>query len=137
MEKGEVEKFCRDNHIDLMIVFGSQAKKSTRADSDFDLAVKLPRECAIDKLYLIYKLGELFNTDVLDLVILTSDMDAVLLREIFMEGKLLYESVPGLFEKEKLRAWKIYLDTEKLRSYQKEYLKKIVRKAKDVVRGYK
>jgi predicted nucleotidyltransferase len=137
MNKGKIEKFCRDNNIDLMILFGSQAKKRTRADSDFDLAVKPSRECTLDKLRLIYKLGELFGTDFLDLVILTCDMDAVLLREIFMEGNFLYESVPGLFEKEKLRAWKIYLDTEKIRSYQKEYLKKIIRKAKDVARGYK
>ena len=137
MEKGEIEKFCRDNQIDLLIVFGSQAKKSTRTGSDFDLAIKPSKECAIDKLHLIYQLGELFKSDIVDIVILTSDMDAVLLKEIFIEGKLLYESISGLFEKEKLRAWKIYLDTEKWRSYQKEYLKKFVKKAKDVVRGYK
>ena len=40
MGKGEIEKFCRDNHIDLMIVFGSQAKKGARSGSDFDLAIK-------------------------------------------------------------------------------------------------
>ena len=95
------------------------------------------REYAIDKLDFIYKLGELFNTELVDLTILTPDTDAVLLMEIFMKGKLLYESVSGLFENEKLRAWKIYLDTEKLWSHRKEYVKKIIRKAKDVARGSK
>ena len=85
MGKGEIEKFCRDNHIDLMIVIGSQAKKGARSGSDFDLAIKPCREYAIDKLDFIYKLGELFNTELVDLTILTPDTDAVLLMEIFMK----------------------------------------------------
>lgn len=132
MEKGKIEKFCRDNHIDLLILFGSQAKKCRQAGSDFDFALKPCRGCSVDKLGLIFQLGELFNTDNVDLVILTPNTDPVLLWEIFKEGKPLYENMEGLFEKERLRAWKIYLDTEQLRCYQKEYLKKFIKKAKDV-----
>jgi len=135
MERGKIEDFCRGHHIDLLILFGSQAKKRMKAGSDFDLALKPCRGCAVDKLDVIFQLGELFNVDNVDVVILRPDTDPVLLWEIFMEGKLLYENTAGLFEKERLRAWKIYLDTEQLRCRQKEYLKQFIRKAKDVSRS--
>ena len=137
MEKGEIEKLCRENHIDLLVLFGSRAKKGGQGGSDFDLALKPSRGWDIDKLGLIYQLGELFDTDNVDLVILTPDTDPVLLWEIFIEGQPLYENMAGLFESERLRAWKIYLDTEQLRFYQTEYLKKFIKKAKDVARGLK
>ncbi|MDP2993441.1 MAG: nucleotidyltransferase domain-containing protein [Deltaproteobacteria bacterium] len=133
----KIEVFCKTNHIELLILFGSRAKKRLHAGSDFDLAIKLCQGQAVDKLGLIYKLGELLNTDDIDLVILTPDTDPVLLWEIFMEGRLIYERMAGLFEKEKLRAWKIYLDTERFRKYRREYVKGFVRKVKDVARSLK
>lgn len=137
MDKNKIEVFCKANHIELLILFGSRAKKRLHARSDFDLAIKPCQGQAVDKLGLIYKLGELFDTDDIDLVILTPDTDPVLLWEIFMEGRLIYERMAGLFEKEKLRAWKIYLDTERFRKYRREYVKRFVRKVKDVARSLK
>jgi hypothetical protein len=75
---------------------------------------------------LIYRLGDFFEGKEIDLVVLTRDTDPVLLNEIFSKGRLLYEEQPGIFDKERLRAWKLYLDTEKLRRMRKEYLKKFV-----------
>jgi predicted nucleotidyltransferase len=135
MDKNRVEEICKANHIELLILFGSRAKTRPHPGSDFDLAIKPCREQAVDKLGLIYKLGELLNSDDIDLVILTPDTDPVLLREIFTEGRCLYEDAAGLFEKEKLRAWKMYLDTERFRKYRREYVKRFIRKVKDVARS--
>lgn len=76
------------------------------------------------KLELIYHLGSLFTDREVDLVVLSIDTDPVLLFEIFSSGKPLYEDRPGVFDSERLRAYKLYYDTEKLRRLQTEYLKK-------------
>ncbi len=137
MDKDRIEEICKANHIELLILFGSRAKKSPHPGSDFDLAIKPCLGQVVDKLGLIYKFGELFDTDDIDLVILTPDTDPVLLWEIFMEGRLIYERMAGLFEKEKLRAWKMYMDTERFRKYRREYVKRFVRKVKDGARSLK
>jgi hypothetical protein len=36
----------------------------------------------------------------------------------------LYEEKPGVFDSERLRAYKLYYDTEKLRRFQAEYPRK-------------
>ncbi|MBF0506297.1 MAG: hypothetical protein HQL09_05625 [Nitrospirae bacterium] len=40
-----------------------------------------------------------------------------------MRGRVLYERHPGIFDAGRLRAWKLYIDTERLRAMQKNYLK--------------
>ncbi len=132
MKNKAVAKFCKENHIQLLVVFGSCASGKIHPESDTDVALKFKRGKEIPKLKLIYKLDDLFDGKNIDLVILTADTDPVLLYEIFSGGKLLYEEYPGIFDKEKLRAWKLYIDTEKIRMMQRKYLKKFVRKIRNV-----
>jgi predicted nucleotidyltransferase len=123
MEIGEIKDFCRENSIELFVLFGSGALGTIHAASDIDVAVKFRKGADISRLELIYRLDDLFDGKCIDLVILTADTDPLLLYEIFSQGRLLYEEHPGIFEREKLRAWKLYIDTEKLREMQKKYLK--------------
>ncbi len=132
MKDKEIQEFCKENKIELLILFGSHASEETHPKSDIDVAVKFKRGTEISKLELIYKLDDLFNGKSIDLVVLTTDTDPLLLYEIFFNGRPFYEKDPDIFEKEKLRAWKLYLDTEKLRVIQKQYLKKFAEKASDV-----
>jgi predicted nucleotidyltransferase len=132
MKTKGIEIFCKENSIELLILFGSHASEETHPKSDIDVAIKLNRGTEISKLELIYKLNDLFDGKKIDLVILTADTDPLLLYEVFFNGMPLYEEDQGIFEKEKLRAWKLYIDTEKLRVMQKQYLKKFVEKASDV-----
>ena len=132
MKDKEIQEFCKENKIELLILFGSHASEETHPKSDIDVAVKFKRGTEISKLELIYKLDDLFNGKSIDLVVLTTDTDPLLLYEIFFNGKPLYEKDSDIFEKEKLRAWKLYLDTEKIRVIQKQYLKKFAEKASDV-----
>jgi hypothetical protein len=53
--------------------------------------------------------------DPIDLVIIDEDTDPVLRLEVFQHGKPLYESQPGLFVEQRIRAVKLYDDTEQLR----------------------
>ncbi len=98
---------------------------------DIDIALTFQdRNAPIDKLQLIFELQGIFGQQV-DLVVLTPFTDPVLLIEIFTKGKPIFEKEPFLFEEQKLLAWKKYLDTEKLREMQHQYIKNYVRKLED------
>ncbi len=133
MKNKEVRSFCKENNIELLIVFGSQASTGKiHPASDIDVAVKFRQGAEISKLKLIYRLDDLFHGKNIDLVIFGADTDPLLLYEIFFNRRLLYEKYPDLFDKERLRAWKLYIDTEKLRLMQRKYLKEFVRKMRNV-----
>lgn len=131
-ENKKIISFCKENNIELLVVFGSQAYGNIHPSSDIDVAVKFRQGKEISKLKLIYKLNDLFSGRNIDLVILRTETDPLLLFEIFFNGKFIYEEYPGLFDKERLRAWKLYIDTEKLRLMQNKYLKEFVRKMRNV-----
>ena len=132
MEDKKLKVFCKEENIELLVLFGSYASGKAQPESDIDVAVKLKRSSNISKLDLIYKLDDLFNGKNIDLVILTKDTDPLLLYEVFFSGNLLYEEYSGLFSKEKLKAWKLYIDSEKIRAMQGKYLKEFVERVSNV-----
>ena len=110
-----IKGFCRANNIELLILFGSGVTGKTHPSSDIDIAVKLKKGVGIQKLELIYKLDDVFNGKSIDLVVLGPDTDPLLLHEIFFNGTPVYEKKDGMYKQDKLRSWKLYLDTEKIR----------------------
>lgn len=127
-----VKNFCKKNGIELLVLFGSSAGDKPETSRDIDLAVKFKEGVCISKLDLIYKLDDFFKGKNIDLVLLTADTDPLLLYEIFMKGVCLFEKKKNIFEKDKLRAWKLYLDTKKIRDMRGKYLKDFVRKVSHV-----
>lgn len=127
-----IKNFCKANGIDMLVLFGSAAGDKPESSRDIDLAVKLKEGTKISKLELIYKLDDFFTGKEIDLVVLTADTPPLLLYEVFMKGVCLFEKRAHLFEKNRLRAWKLYLDTEKIRDMRSRYLKKFVRKVSHV-----
>ncbi|MBI5665590.1 MAG: nucleotidyltransferase domain-containing protein [Nitrospirae bacterium] len=127
-----IKGYCKENGIDLLVLFGSSAGSRSESSRDIDLAVKLRKGVNISKLDLIYKLDDFFKGKDIDLVLLRADTDPLLLYEIFMKGVCLFERKKDLFEMDKLRAWKLYLDTEKIRDMRENYLKAFVRKVSHV-----
>jgi predicted nucleotidyltransferase len=123
-----IKSFCRENGIVLLVLFGSCAGDKAGTARDIDVAVKFRKGIKVSKLQLIYKLDDFFKGKNIDIVSLTTDTDPLLLHEIFIYGKCLYERKKGIFENEKLRAWKLYLDTEKIRHRRSRYLKEFVKK---------
>jgi uncharacterized protein len=124
--------FCNEAGIALLILFGSRATGSAAAASDLDLAVQLRRNCERSKLDLLYELETVFHPECVDLVVVTPNTSPLLRYEIFFKGRLLFEEVQGLFERGKLYAWKLYLDTAHLRKSELEYLYEFAKRMKHV-----
>lgn len=129
MKTRGIKSFCKESGIELLVLFGSSASDKAGTAHDVDLAVKFKEGRRISKLQLIYKLDDFFVGKNIDLVMLTVDTDPLLLYEIFMKGICLFERKNFIFEKDKLRAWKLYLDTEHIRNMRSKYLKDFVNKS--------
>lgn len=132
MNNEALQKYCHESGIELLVLFGSAARSAVRPDSDVDIALKMNKGIAVSKLDLIYNLGQLFDDREIDLVILSINTDPVLLHEIFAHGKPLFEGKSDIFAEERLRAFKLYFDTEKLRLLQAEYLRKYTERLRHV-----
>lgn len=132
MKDDEIRSFCERNGIDLLVLFGSCASDEMNSASDIDLAVKFRQGVKGSKLELIYELNDIFDGKEIDLVVLSADTDPLLLYEVFARGVFLYEGNAGIFESERLRAWKLYLDSEKIRVMQKKYLRDFVERVSNV-----
>lgn len=112
----------RELGVELLVVFGSQARGSARADSDLDVGVMFCWEAGpslrrLDELAQALQAG-----DRLDLVCL-NDGGALLLNEVALEGTPRFEIRPGTFERFRLRAFKRYMDTARFRRFQAERLR--------------
>jgi uncharacterized protein len=132
LSQTDIEALCRKSDIDLLVLFGSRAKGRPHSGSDVDLAVKNPRGSNVSKLDLIFELGGVFPDSEIDLVLLTEDTDPLLLHEIFSKGRPLFERRAGTFDDERLRAWKLYLDTGHLREAQASFLKRSAERSRGV-----
>ena len=132
MQESAVREFCLKAGIELIVLFGSSARGAEHPGSDVDLAVKMKKGRAASKLDLIYHLGGLVGDREVDLVVQSLDTDPVLLFEIYSSGKPLYEERQDLFEDERLRACKLYYDTEKIRRLQSEFLRQFSERVRNV-----
>ncbi len=132
MKTRGIKSLCKRNNIELLILFGSSAGDNPESARDIDIAIKLKKETRPSKLDLLYQLDNFSDGKKIDLVILNIDTDPLLLHEVYSNGKCIYEKKEGIFTREKLRAWKLYLDTEKIRAMRSKYLKKYMRKASNV-----
>lgn len=112
------------HEIKLIVLFGSQAKKTAAKTSDYDIAVlaNMPLNLE-DKIKLTEEISKRFgfNEDKMDLVDLWS-APPLLQYEIAEHGKLIQGSLFD-FNRFRILAWKRYLDTGKLRRMREQSLK--------------
>ncbi|MBI2265650.1 MAG: nucleotidyltransferase domain-containing protein [Armatimonadetes bacterium] len=132
MKLENLKQFCEEHGIELIVLFGSIASGRSHPASDADIAVKLGPGADLSKLDLVYEFNDLYPARSIDLVCLTQNTDPLLLYQIFSMGQLLYEKNPGAFVGEKLRAWKLYIDTQKLRRMQNSYLNRFLKQINHV-----
>ncbi len=115
-----------------MILFGSQATGKTKARSDVDIALSSRTAPLRENVIRLYgEMEDLFQQEV-DVAIIDAVTDPVLLLEIFQKGKALYEAKPGLFFEQKIRAFRIFEDTEPLRRFRDAVLARRVQEMKNV-----
>ena len=128
----EIQDFCRRHNLDLLILFGSSASGTTHLRSDVDLAVQPAFGTQLSKLHLIEELGIILDGYQIDLTVISTDTDPLLLFEIFSDGSVLYERTIGLFENRRLKAWHLYLDTRPLRELEKSFNENRIREFRHV-----
>lgn len=115
LDKNVLQEWCRARGIDLMILFGSRAVGKTHSGSDTDIALfARANHLRENHVRLLGEMEDLLHEEI-DVAILDLDTDPVLLLEVYQKGKCLYESEPGLFFAQKIRAYRIFEDTEPLR----------------------
>lgn len=113
-----------DPAIDLVILFGSVAGGTARADSDLDLAVKGRQP--LDLVSLTNEITQLLRVDAVDVVDLRR-ASPLLMMEVVRGGQLLYERTPGCYTAFCSLAHRRYVDTAKLRVAQRETIRHFLR----------
>ncbi len=106
----QLAAWCSNQPVRLCVLFGSRARGSAMATSDYDLAIRLTDQIApLERLVWQNAIETLLNTDV-SLVFLSEQTDPVLGWEIARDGRLIYEAQPEIWANERARLWHLYND---------------------------
>ena len=120
----EIEKIAQKYHLDLVVLFGSQATGQVNKMSDIDVAVMgkdvIDFSCLITITMDFYSVFQREDVDVVDM----RKASPIFRYEIAQEGKVLYETDPLLFLEYKLYAFKRFVETKHLRNMRSEYINK-------------
>ncbi|HBR16146.1 MAG: hypothetical protein A3G39_07815 [Deltaproteobacteria bacterium RIFCSPLOWO2_12_FULL_43_16] len=103
--------------LQLIILFGSYASGKIHKKSDIDLAFLFDKSA--DILALTNKIIRLLHTDNMDIIDLRR-ASPLMRFSIAKKGKPLYEAKSGIFNEFYSLAFRMYIDTKKMRDAQKE-----------------
>lgn len=129
------EQWCHNYRVEMVILFGSQAKGAARPDSDIDLGILLVKHPipVEEELQLCLDLVGAVRTGKVDMVLL-NHADPSLCYDAACHGIVIYEKKPGTLNRFKVRAFKRFADTEPLRKlwrlYDELWLKGEITRAK-------
>lgn len=111
-KQNEIKLIAEKNNLDLVVIFGSQVKGTANKDSDIDLGVYSKLGLNLDnKIKLSHDFSEIFESDKIDINIISSN-SPLLMRQILIEGKILYEKENNIADKLKLYAWKLLAESK-------------------------
>ncbi len=114
-----------EKRLVLALLFGSSAFDKTHRNSDIDLAFLF--DTPVDILKLTNRVIRLLHTDNIDVVDLRR-ASPLLKFSAVKNGKVLYEKKPGIFNEFYSLAFRVYIDTKKLRDAQETYIKNSLKK---------
>ncbi|VAX27637.1 hypothetical protein MNBD_NITROSPIRAE03-1198 [hydrothermal vent metagenome] len=112
-----------DEGINLVLLFGSAVSGKVHKQSDIDLAFLFDKP--VDILALTNKVIRLLRTDNVDVVDLKR-ASPLLKFSVARNGRLLYEKSPGIFAGFYSLAFRMYVDTKKLRIAQTMSVRKFL-----------
>ncbi len=111
----QIKDLAEKNNLDLIMVFGSQIKGTANKESDIDIGIYRVSGLNLDdKINLSNSFAKIFETDKLDINIISSN-SPLLMREILVEGKILYQKEKKIVDKLKLYAWKLLAESKPFR----------------------
>src|SRR3989344_2870269 len=111
--KQNITELAQKHGLDLVVLFGSQATGRIHQKSDVDIAFLSKIE--VDKAQLALQMDKVFkrgDTEVVNL----ANASPTLMRQVVLDGKLLYEREQGYFFRWKIYAIKIWMETAWLRA---------------------
>ncbi|MBI5198994.1 MAG: nucleotidyltransferase domain-containing protein [Nitrospirae bacterium] len=110
----------KEEGLEIVLLFGSFVKGGIHKRSDIDLAFQFDKP--IDILSLTNRVIRLLHTDNIDVIDLKRS-SPLLRYSIAKNGRILYEKSPGMFNEFCSLAFKMYVDTKKLRNAQAKALR--------------
>ncbi len=118
--KKRLAPIFKDEGLKLVLLFGSAILGKVHKQSDIDIAFLFNRP--VDILSLTNRVIRLLHADNIDIVDL-SRASPLLKFSVVKNGKLLYERLPGMFNEFYSLAFRMYVDTKKLRDAQEIAIK--------------
>jgi len=115
----------KEKDLLLVLLFGSSVSGKIHKGSDIDLAFL--SDTPVDILNITNKVINLLHANNIDLVDL-SRASPLLKFSAAKNGKVLYEKRPGIFNEFYSLAFRMYVDTKKLRDARKTYIKNSLKK---------
>jgi predicted nucleotidyltransferase len=113
--KDKLVPLFRDKGLKLVLLFGSAVLGNVYKESDIDLAFLFDRPA--DILSLTNRVIRLLHADNIDVVDLRR-ASPLLKFSVVKNGRVLYEKLPGMFNEFYSLAFRMYVDTKKLRDAQ-------------------
>ncbi|MBI2475754.1 MAG: nucleotidyltransferase domain-containing protein [Candidatus Taylorbacteria bacterium] len=115
----KIREIAGTYEFELVALFGSFARGTTRSGSDIDIAV-LPKDPSVLS-RASEEIGSAFGRNDVEIADLSSP-SPYLWHIVAKEGILLFESREGFFSEWKLRSMNLWFDTAPIRLRQKRYL---------------
>lgn len=121
----KIQELASKYSIKYLILFGSRAKNKHRSDSDWDFAYYPYGEfTAENHISLFDELSTLLSTDKIDLINISTSKNFLVIKNIYVEGKVIFEFKRGLFNSKRWDAWIMYQDFKKYQDIQTKLTKK-------------
>lgn len=122
--RNKLSPLFHDTGLRLILLFGSTISGKIHKKSDIDLAFLFDKP--IDILALTNRVIRLLHTDQVDVVDLKR-ASPLLEFSVVKNGRLLYERTPGIFNEFYSLAFRMYVDTKKLRDAQAVAIKQFLK----------
>lgn len=119
----QLSPLYENSNLQLVLLFGSVASEQTYRKSDIDLAFLYDRR--VDILSLTNRVIRLLHNDTVDVVDLRKARP-LLKYSAAKTGQIIYERSKGVFVKFFSLAFKIYVDTKKLREAREKVVKEFL-----------
>ena len=121
-----LKKLVRKYHLQLLLLFGSQAEGTQHPRSDVDIAYYSKKDLDLmDEAHMIVDLAPVVKSEQIDLVNMKT-APPLLLQAIFKNPQLLYAKDTYLFSNLSAYAFKRYVEAKPLLTMRSERLKEII-----------
>jgi len=118
--KERLTPLFKDESLRLVLLFGSALTRNIHKESDIDLAFLYDKP--VDVVDLTNRVIRLLHCDTLDVIDLRS-ASPLLRLSVAQKGNPLYEKSPGVFNEFYSLAFRMYVDSKKLRDGQAKVIK--------------